>query len=202
MKPMTFFKKQGTTIISWAALLLLIAAGVALAASGGGHGEAAAPKGWVATDTYRVINFLVLAGALFFIARKPVAEFFSSRIKGIKEELDDLEQKKAAAKLELAKYEKKIARLDQESEEIVAEYVRQGEAAKKRILAEAEAQAEKLEEMAKRTIEQEFKSAKANLRNEIAELALEQAEALVKESISSDDQDRLVDDYLEKVVAS
>ena len=70
-----------------------------------------------------------------------------------------------------------------------------------RILAEAEAQAEKLEDMAKRNIEQEFKTAKANLQKEIAEKAMEKAEEVIKASISSDDQDKLVDDYLKKVVA-
>jgi F-type H+-transporting ATPase subunit b len=84
----------------------------------------------------------------------------------------------------------------------VQDYIRQGEDAKKRILAEAEAQALKLEEIAKRNIEQEFKTAKSRLQQDIAEKALAQAELLVKASISSEDQDRLVDEYLDKVVAS
>lgn len=138
----------------------------------------------------------------FYIAKKPVAQFFSSRVKGIQEQLADLEQKKADAQKVLADYESKIADLSKESERIIEDYVRQGEEAKKRILAEAEAQAIKLEESAKRNIEQEFKSAKSKLQQEIAEKALAQAELLVKESISSEDQDRLVDEYLDKVVAS
>lgn len=193
-------EKPWKTIFSAAALLVLTIAGAVLASSGGGH-EAAAPKGWVATDTYKVLNFLVLAGALFYIARKPVAEFFTSRIKGIREELEDLEQKKRDAEKNLEAYAEKIANLDKESEAIVAEYVRQGEEAKKRILAEAEAQAAKLEDMAKRNIEQEFKAAKAMLQKEIAEKALAKAEDLVRQTISPADQDKLVDDYLDKVVA-
>ncbi|MGD9731085.1 MAG: hypothetical protein AB7U45_02800 [Desulfamplus sp.] len=183
-----------------ASAIFFLFAGVALASSGGGH--EAAPKGWVVTDTYKVINFLVLVGALFYIAKKPVAQFFSSRVKGIQEQLADLEQKKADAQKVLADYESKIADLSKESERIIEDYVRQGEEAKKRILAEAEAQAIKLEDSAKRNIEQEFKSAKSKLQQEIAEKALAQAELLVKESISSEDQDRLVDEYLDKVVAS
>lgn len=186
-------------ILSTAALILLAVAGVALASSGEGHGAVA--KGWVIEDTYKVMNFVVLAAALFFIARKPVKEFFSSRTTGIHEELEGLELKKAEAEKVLAGYADKIAALDQEAERIVSDYVAQGEDAKKRILAEAEAQAAKLEEMAKRTIEQEFKSAKDQLRQEISEKALAQAEAIVKKSISTEDQDRLVDDYLTKVVA-
>lgn len=202
MKIVRFMRRHSRTIIPAASTLLFVFAGVALASSGGGEHGAAAPKGWVATDTYKVMNFAVLAIALFFIARKPVAEFFTSRVKGIKDELADLEQKKAAAKKSLAEYADKMANLDQESERIVQTYVEQGETAKKRILAEAEAQAAKLEDAAKRNIEQEFKAAKLKLQQEIAEKALEQAESLVKSSISTDDQDRLVDEYLDKVVAS
>lgn len=201
MKRVGLVEKRFGTVVSVAAIMLFAVAGIALASSGGGH-EAAATKGWVITDTYKVMNFLVLAIALFYVAKKPVAEFFTSRQQGIREELEELEKKKADAEKELAVYAQKISALDQEAKKIVAEYVSQGEAAKKRILEEAEAQAEKLEEMAKRNIEQEFKSAKALLQREIAEKALAQAEILVKESISAEDQDRLVDDYLDKVVAS
>ncbi|MFO7751399.1 MAG: ATP synthase F0 subunit B [Desulfobacteraceae bacterium] len=200
MKCFGFINKHGKVIVASASLILLAAATAAFAASGGGH-EAVEAKGWVATDTYRVLNFLVLAGALFFVAKKPVKEFFTSRVEGIQEEIETLEKKKADAEKSLAQYAEKMANLDKESERIVADYVQQGEAAKKRILAEAEEQAVKLEEMAKRNIEQEFKNAKASLQREIAEKALAKAEILVKESISSQDQDRLVDEYLKKVVA-
>ena len=83
----------------------------------------------------------------------------------------------------------------------VEEYIKQGEEAKVRILAEAETQAIKLEAMAKRNIEQEFKSAKTKLQQEIVEKAMLKAEELIKTAISPDDQDKLVDDYLKKVVA-
>ena len=43
--------------------------------------------------------------------------------------------------------------------------------------------------------------AKANLRGEVQEKALQKAEAMIQEKINSEDQERLVDDYLEKVVA-
>ncbi|SMC41570.1 F-type H+-transporting ATPase subunit b [Desulfocicer vacuolatum DSM 3385] len=200
MKIVRFMRKHSKTIIPAAWTFLFVFAGIAMASSGGDHG-AAAPKGWVVTDTYKVMNFAVLMIALFFIARKPVAEFFSSRVTAIKDELAELEQKKAAAEKSLAEYAEKMATLDQETQRIVETYVKQGEVAKQRILAEAEAQAAKLEESAKRNIEQEFKAAKLSLQQEIAEKALEQAETLVKELINSEDQDRLVDEYLDKVVA-
>lgn len=53
----------------------------------------------------------------------------------------------------------------------------------------------------KKNIEHEFQQAKERLQEEILEKALAKAEGMVKNNITSYDQDRLVDEYLEKVVA-
>ncbi len=164
------------------------------------HGEAHG-KGWVATDTYRVMNFAVLAIGLFILLRKPVAQALNSRIEGIKDQLEELENKKAAAEAELAKYEDKLSKLESEAEAIIEDYKRQGEEAKARILKEAESAADKLEEQAKRNIEHEFEQAKNNLKAEVLEKAMEKAEEMIRSRISPDDQERLVDEYLDKVVA-
>jgi F-type H+-transporting ATPase subunit b len=167
------------------------------AAEGGGHG-----KGWVATDTYRLLHFIVLAGGLFFLLRKPVSQALGARVKGIEDQLSDLEAQKAEAEKKLAAYNQKFAELEKESEGIVAEYVRQGEEAKIRILKEAEAAADKLKVQAQKNIENEIQRAKAQLQEEILDKALSKAEALIKEKVNADDQEKLVDEYLAKVVAS
>ena len=186
-------------------VLLFGFAGIALGSSEGGHGEthagAVESKGWMATDTYRVMNFAVLAAALFFILRKPLSQNLNARIKGIKNQLNDLEAQKKAAEKELAAYTEKLAGLEREAEGLMSEYVRQDNEARARIIKAAEAAAEKLEAQAKRNIEHEFKTAKARLQEEILDKALVKAEAIIKERMTADDQDRLVDEYLEKVVA-
>ena len=178
--------------------LLLFGATLAFAAGGGGDDG---HKGWLATDTYRVMNFAVLAIGLFLVLKKPVAQALGGRIQGIKEQLEELEEKKKAAEAKLAEYDARMAELDKEAEAMLAEYVKQGEDAKARILQEAEAAAEKLKEQASKNIEYEFQQAKDDLKAEIVEKALAKAEAIIKEQINSDDQEKLVDEYLEKVVA-
>ena len=169
-----------------------------VAASGGGEQGS---KGWVATDTYKVMNFAVLAIGLFLILRKPVSQALNDRIKGIKEQLSELEEKKEEAEKKLAEYNEKFLKLDKEAEQIVAEYIKQGNEAKTRILKEAESAALKLEEQAKKNIENEFKKAKSKLHEEILEQALVKAEDIIQNKITSKDQDKLVNEYLEKVVA-
>jgi len=189
--------KSRTFMVVVIMLLLFLFSGVA-AASGGGGQES---KGWVATDTYKVMNFAVLAIGLFLLLRKPISQALNGRIKGIKEQLSELEEKKEAAEEKLAEYNEKFLKLDKEAEQIVAEYIKQGNEAKARILKEAESAAVKLEEQAKKNIENEFKKAKSKLQEDILEEALVKAEEIIKSKIDTKDQDRLVDEYLEKVVA-
>ncbi len=196
-------RKRWPVVLVLTAMLLFGFTGIALSSTEGGSGgeHAQVSKGWVATDTYRVMNFTVLAVALFFLLRKPLAKGLGARTAGIRDQLSDLEARKKEAEAQLAAYTEKLTELDQEAERLVAEYVRQGNEAKERILLEAEQAAEKLEAQALRNIEHEFKTAKIKLQADILEKALVKAEEIIQERITAEDQDRLVDEYLEKVVA-
>ena len=169
----------------------------ALGASGGDGGS----KPWEWEDTFRVMNFTVLAVVLFFLLRKPLSQALSSRIEVIKDELEDLEARKDEAEKKLAEYNEKLAQLEKEGEKIVEDYIRQGNEAKERILKEAESSADKLKTQARRNIEHEFEQAKLTLQEEIFESSLAKAEEIIKNKISDDDQNRIVDEYLKKVVA-
>ena len=178
-------------------VILCLAVGTASAASGEGGGG----KGWVATDTYRVMNFVVLLAALIFLLRKPMSQALSSRIKTIKDQLESLETQKAEAEKKLAQYNEKLSQLENEAEKIVQGYIQQGKEAKAKILKEAEATAEKLQLQAKRNIEHEFSKARQDLQREVVEKSLIQAEEMLKKTITDQDQDKLVNEYLDKVVA-
>ncbi len=177
-------KRIGPWIFVIVAALCFCFAAQALGSSehevAGAHGDAHGAPGWVATDTYRVICFAVLVIALILILRKPVKQALNNRVDGIRSELAELEEKKAAAEAKLVEYDQKLASLDKEAEAILAEYIRQGQEAKARIISEAEAASEKLEAQAKRNIDSEFKRAKDSLYQEVFEKALVKAEGLVK----------------------
>jgi len=191
------FKKSSAVIF----LILLFLIGFSLPTALAASGEDSGTKGWAATDWFRVMNFTVLAIALVFVLRKPLSQALGARITGIKDQLEDLEARKAEAEKQLAEYNQKLSRLEKESEKIVEDYIKQGYEAKARILKEAESAAEKLQIQARRNIEHEFKQAKLKLQEEIFETSLAKAEKILKGKISGEDQDRLVDEYLRKVEA-
>ena len=190
-----------TMVLIFMICLLLSFSGVAVGSSGAEHGDGAeVTKEWVSTDTFRIMNFAVLAIGLVFLLKKPAAGALASRINGIKEQLSSLEEQKKEAESRLKSYAEKISMLDQEAKEILDNYIKQGEAAKKRVLEEAEKSAAKLEEQAGLSMDYEFSQAKSKLKKDILEKALVQAEEILVQNITSDDQGRLVDEYLDKVV--
>ena len=185
------------SLVACMAMVFLLCTAAAVWAAANGHGE---PKGWMTTDSYRVLNFVVLAAILFFLLRKPVSQALSDRIRNIKEQLRELEAKKKEAETELVRYNERLAQLDSEAEKIVAEYIKQGNDARARILEEAEVAAQKLETQVRKNIEHEFEQARSKLQEEIIESALLKAEDIIRTKITTSDQNRLVDEYLEKVV--
>ena len=178
--------------------VLALSAGTVWAASGGesSHG------GLSSTDWYRVMNFVVLAGALVFLLRKPIPRALKSRVQGIQDQLSDLEARKGEAEKRLAECNQKLGELEMEAGRIMSDYIRQGQDAKVRILKEAESAAEKIQAQARRNIEHEFEQTKARLQREIFEQSLAKAEALLTQNVTVADQSKLVEDYLQKVVAS
>lgn len=193
------YQRARLVIVAVVAVLACLSMGVGTVL--GTSGAESAAKGWIATDTYRVINFVVLLAALIFILRKPISQALSSRIKTIREQLESLEAQKVEAEKQLAQYNEKLSQLEKEAEKIVKGYIKQGNEAKAKILKEAQESAEKLQAQARRNIEHEFDKARQELQREIVEKSLVKAEETLKKAITARDQDKLVDDYLDKVVA-
>jgi F-type H+-transporting ATPase subunit b len=190
--------RKGSILLVAMTMLFFCFAGISAASSE----HESESKGWVATDTYKVMNFAVLAIGLFLLLKKPASQALNSRIKGIKDQLGELEEKKKAAENQLAEYNEKFSNLEQEAEKLIEDYIRQGNEAKARIIEEAKQAAEKLEEQARRNIEHEFKRVKFELQQEILEKALQKSEEIIINKITAKDQEKLVDEYLDKVVAS
>jgi len=188
------------------ALLFFLGTNITFASSNADHNESGdshehVSKGWVATDTYRVMNFALLAIVLFILLKKPVSESLNGRIKDIKKQIDDLEEQKKQAQIELSKYNRQIEDMQNKFDEIASDYYKQGISTKNKILEEAKKMAEKLQSQALKNIDQEISQAKNSLKLEIFDIAAQKAEDLIIQNIEEYDQERLVSEYIEKVVA-
>lgn len=204
MRKFCFVRQRCAAVLCcFVAAFLLFGVGMAFASSGGEHGEHG-DSGFnkTADFLYRVLNFGILAGGLYLVLRKPLKNAFAARTQGIEDKLADLERQKEEAEKKYAEYKGKLALLEQETAKILEGYIEDGEAAKAQIIEEAQKMAGKMQEQAKTAIQQEFAKAKAQVQAEVVGEAVKAAEKLIKKEINDDDQDRLVDEYLAKVVVA
>jgi F-type H+-transporting ATPase subunit b len=175
-------------------LVVLLALGNAWASEEGGHSMW--PDFW-----QRVLNFTIMVAVLVFLFKKfNLKGYFTKRTENIANTLRDLEEKKKEAERTYQEYKQKLSRLDEETDRILQDYIEQGEREKSKIIANAEKAAADIRQQTDLAITQEIKSAKESLQREIAELSVTAAETLLKEKIADDDQKKLVDDFMTKVV--
>lgn len=187
---------KGVKFILAAALVLC--ATVALASTEGG-GEAEHHLNWW-NFTLRVINFAIFAAILYKFGGKKAADFFGGRRKQIETQLHDLDERKDKAEKRLAEVEKSIAGLAAEKAKILDEFRAQGEALKASIVEKAESDAAKIRAQAETGAAQEGVYRLRELRAEIAELVVEAAEKILREKLTAEEQAKLIDKYLTKVV--
>ena len=183
--------------------LILLNMGLLYASSGGegGHGAAAGESPARIMDLIlRSVNFGIFFVVLFILVRKPFKQAMANRREGIQKELDELEQKKEAAKKELALFESRIAGLKEERETIIKDYQKEAEREKQKIIDSAQKTAARIVEQAQITIQQEIQKSSQSLREEVAEMSIRMAEEILRKNITDSDQKVLIGEYLAKVV--
>jgi len=177
--------------------LMVLVAGTGAYAAGGG--EEHHPIDWKDFG-YRMFNFIILAGFLWWLSAKKVKEFFAGRRNDIKESLNQAQAAKEEAE---RKYKEYVAKLEKATDEIdgIAEMIKvQGMAEKEKMIEEAQKAAVKIEEDTKARMEQEFSTARNQLRAEAAQLSIQLAEELLKRNITIQDHEKMVKEYMDKVV--
>jgi F-type H+-transporting ATPase subunit b len=168
-------------------------------ASGGGGGHEG--PNWF-DFTWRVVNFLILAGVLYWLLAKKVKTFFTGRREGIRTALADAETARKEAEKKFQEYAVKLDRATGEIDEITQMIQAQGLTEKERIIEDARKAAEKMKEDTRARMEQEFNKASRELRIEAVRLSTQMAGELLRKNIQADDHEVMVKDYIEKVVST
>jgi F-type H+-transporting ATPase subunit b len=168
-------------------------------ASGGGGEGGHEGQSWV-NFAWKLLNFLVMAGVIYWLAAKKVKEFFTGRREGIKTSLAEAVTAREDAEKKFREYAAKLDRATGEIDEITRMIQAQGLTEKERIIGEAGKAAEKMREEAKTRMEQEFNKASHQLRIEAVRLSAQMAEGLLQKNIRVEDHEAMVQDYIEKIV--
>ncbi len=148
---------------------------------------------------WKIINFLVLVIVLYKFAKKPLADFLQKRSETIAKTLQEAKAAREAAEKALREVEERLRTKDAEIEAILSAAKRSGEQERNAIIEESARLKEKILEQAKSNIEFELKNAKKVIKAEAVELAMELAEKKLREKLTKDEQERLLEDSLVKI---
>lgn len=141
---------------------------------------------------WMTVNFAVLAVGIVIVWFKVLRGLLDKRGAGIKQAIEDAHAAKEAAEAKSAEYREKLSLLEKRIAEIHESLKAEGEAEKKRIIAEAEAGAAKFREQARAAAEQEVNRARIEIRGEIAVIAAGMAEEILKKELRNEDQERII----------
>lgn len=158
-----------------------------------GHGVPVIPY------VYVLVNALILYALYYYLGRKPIGEGLKARRDSIAKELDEAAKIKAEAEEKLAEYTERLDKLDAELDRLKQELIRAGEADRDRIVREAKEKAERMKKDAQFLLDQEVKQLRIDLQKYAVEVAMRAAESSLKTKVSSQDQDRVADEFVSMI---
>lgn len=148
---------------------------------------------------WTVINFVVVLWALNKFLYKPLLGAISAREKEINDSLTKAKEDRDEAERLRRDFESQINNAQREAHEIIVKATKAATATKEQIESEARAKASDMLENATKTIEREKAKAIAELREEVAALAIAVAGKVIEKNLDETEQKRLAERFVAEV---
>lgn len=143
----------------------------------------------------RLFNFALLAAALVYFLKSPIAVYLSSRATQIRQDLVAAKDLRERATAQLAEIDQKLKTLPGELDALKVRGAEDVRAEQARIAQAVAAERERLLEQTRREVATRLRMARRELTEHAAQLAVQIAEQRIRRSITTDDQLRMVDRY-------
>jgi len=147
----------------------------------------------------QAVGFLIL----LFILKKylfgKISAMLNERSEGVKKVYTKVENDRAEAERLKIEYHKKISEAEAEAVRRIQDAVNEGSRISEEIIKRAKEEIELMKVKAKEGIDQERKKALAEIRNQVVTLSLLASSRLIRQSISAQTAEKLVDDFIEEI---
>ena len=145
---------------------------------------------------WTIVTFVLLAIVLRKFAWKPILEVLHGREESVRSSIERAEFAKSEAERILAENREQLARAESEARRILTEGRTLGEQLKNDIIDQANQHSRKLLEQAKQEIARDKDAAIAQLRGEVANLAIKAAEKILDESLDENKHRKIIEGFL------
>lgn len=149
-----------------------------------------------------LVNTAILFWLLVRFGRPAIRAGLTARKERVESGIVAAAAMKREAEEQLAHYESKLARIDQEIERVKSEMRDQAEGERKRVLEEASVRREQMDRDVHLLLAQELKAARQELFHEVVENAMRAAEETIFAQLSNADQQRLAEEFLAGIESS
>ena len=149
---------------------------------------------------YRFINFALLVIILAIVIRKTtIKDIFKNRTNEIRDRLESLKREKEEAEARYKDMESQLKDFESKKKEIIDQFINEGLAEKERIISEAKERVDQIIKQSEMTIDQEILSARNRLKEEVVDMAALKAREIISGKIDERDQDKLIDEFIERM---
>jgi F-type H+-transporting ATPase subunit b len=146
---------------------------------------------------------LVAFGITLYVLRRfafgPVQKIIDDRRDRIRSSIDEADRAREEARTLLEEHRQLVAQAKSEAEAILSETRKLADIQRERMREETEEDRQRRLEETKRQIEQATSQALAEIRREVGSLSLLAAEKITRKTLSSSDQQRLIDEALSEI---
>ena len=149
----------------------------------------------------RWVNFIILVAVIVKYAREPIKDFLKLKKSDIVSELGELETEKARIISDIKVLKNKRAENRVHFQELKNRLIAQGETRKQQMVDQARQQSKIMLEESRRKMENRIIQAKAGLKMELLDLAIDQAMAKLPSVMNAGDTQQFLDDYMSSLHA-
>lgn len=153
-------------------------------------------------DIFHYFNFLALAGAVVYLIRKLLVPFLNERGRLIREDMQKSAQAIEQATARLKAMEDRMGNLDRELALMREAGLNEARAERARIEREAEAEATKMLAAASMEMDSAVKAARQELQAYASKLALDVAEAKIREGLTPQSDKQILDSFISRLASA
>lgn len=143
-----------------------------------------------------IVNFFVLLAILKVFLYKPVFNMLEARKAEIDQNLSEAERARKEAGELKKQYEVELKEANTKAQAIINEATALGEKNRTDLIAEARAEITRLNERAKADIARETDQAAQRLKAEVANIAIDAAESVLKREVSQAEHEQVLDQFI------
>lgn len=154
------------------------------------------------TILWTIITFVVVLLILKKFAWPQLLGSLDEREQRISDAISGAEQARQEAETVLSDHRAKLAAVEDEARQVIAEAREVGEKVRQDVVAQAKEEAQRAIDQARTSIESEKRAAIAELRREMADLAIQAAGALIDANLDDEKNRGLVDDLISRIPES